>query len=90
MPTVLNASEARARFAEITNRVQYLGEEFIVEKQGKPVALITNPVKKVKNKRKSTNPGLEFLGRVANYHAKGGPKDLAKNHDKYLWENYRS
>ena len=41
MPILISTTEARTRFAEITNKVQYLGEEFIVEKQGKPVVLIT-------------------------------------------------
>jgi len=29
--------------------------------------------------------GTEFLGRLAKYNLRGGPKDLAKNHDKYTW-----
>lgn len=28
----------------------------------------------------------EFLRRLAAYKLKGGPKDLAKEHDKYTWE----
>lgn len=28
----------------------------------------------------------EFLGRLANYKLKGGPRNLAKHHDKYTWE----
>ena len=28
----------------------------------------------------------EFLRRLATYKLKGGPKDLAKEHDKYTWE----
>ena len=39
-------------------------------------------------KRQAPNPGLEFLEKLTKYHAKGGPKDLAKNLDKYLWDNY--
>ena len=35
------------------------------------------------------NTGTEFLGKLIEigkkYHLKG-PKDLAKNHDKYIWE----
>ena len=38
----VSAREARARFAEITDRVRYTGEPVIVEKQGRPfVALVT-------------------------------------------------
>ena len=37
----ISAKEARARFAEITDRVRYTGEPVVVEKQGRPfVALV--------------------------------------------------
>jgi prevent-host-death family protein len=37
----ISARDARARFAEVTDRVKYTGEPVIVEKQGRPfVALI--------------------------------------------------
>lgn len=37
----VSARDARARFAELTDRVKYTGEPVIVEKQGRPfVALI--------------------------------------------------
>ena len=90
MAQTLSATQAREKFAEIINRVLYGGEEFIVEKQGKPAVLITktkNIKKKVKPKR---DPGTIFLGKIAKYKAKGLPKDLAKNLDKYVWAQYRS
>ena len=38
----VSAREARAQFAEITDRVRYTGEPVIVEKQGRPfVALVS-------------------------------------------------
>jgi prevent-host-death family protein len=38
----VSAREARARFAELTDRVRYTGESVIVEKQGQPfVALVS-------------------------------------------------
>lgn len=38
----VSAREARARFAELTDRVRYTGEPVIVEKQGQPfVAVVT-------------------------------------------------
>jgi len=38
----VSAREARARFAELTDRVRYTGEPVIVEKQGRPfVALVS-------------------------------------------------
>ena len=38
----ISAREARARFAEITDRVRYTGEPVIVEKQGRPfIALVS-------------------------------------------------
>jgi prevent-host-death family protein len=42
MPNRVSAREARARFAELTDRVRYTGEPVIVEKQGRPfVALVS-------------------------------------------------
>lgn len=80
MPTIIDASKARQAFSEIINKVLYAGEEFIVQRQGKPVALITG-VKKKKKAAKSYN----FLKKIAGYKLKGAPPDLAKNHDKYTW-----
>lgn len=34
----MSAYEARVHFGELLNRVHYQGEEFIIEKMGKPVA----------------------------------------------------
>ena len=42
MPRRVSAREARAHFAELTDRVRYTGEPVIVEKQGQPfVALVS-------------------------------------------------
>jgi hypothetical protein len=30
--------------------------------------------------------GTQFLLKLAGYKLKGGPKDLAKHHDRYTWE----
>ena len=45
--------------------------------------LIKAGIKGVKTKAKS---GPDFLLRLAEYQLAGGPKDLAKHHDKYTWE----
>lgn len=39
--------------------------------------------RRVEAKRKT---GIDFLKKLANYGFKGGPRNLAKNHDKYTWE----
>ena len=38
----VSAREARARFAEITDRVRYTGEPVVVEKQGKPFVAVVS------------------------------------------------
>lgn len=38
----ISAREARARFAELTDRVRYSGESVIVEKQGKPFVAVVS------------------------------------------------
>ncbi|GEM_PF-1892887 len=40
MPTKIRAADARNNFAEIIGRAHFGGETFVVEKQGKPVAVI--------------------------------------------------
>lgn len=85
MPQLISATDAKNKFSEIVNKVVYNGEEFIVQKQGKPVVLITNfTTKKTAKTKKFT--GNDFLGKLAKMKAKGLPADLGKNHDKYAWE----
>lgn len=84
----MSATQARTHFAEIIDRVQYLGEQYVIEKQGKPAALITkiesgNKKRKTQVKKMTTN---EFLLKLTQYNLKGGPKNLAQEHDKYTWE----
>lgn len=40
--------------------------------------------KSQQTKKKLT--GIEFLEKLSKYNLKNAPKDLAKNHDKYLWQ----
>lgn len=51
MPKTISATDARANFAEIIDRVLYSGDEYIVQKLGKPAAIITS-IKTDKKKRK--------------------------------------
>lgn len=85
MPQIITATQAKNRFSEIVNRVIYQGEEFLVQKQGKPVILITRAIKKSasESKKFTTN---DFLARLAHIKAKGLPKNLAKDHDAYAWD----
>ncbi len=85
MSQIISATQAKNQFAEIVNRVIYQGEEFIVQKQGKPAILITKATKNenTKSKKFTTN---DFLAKLANIKAEGLPADLAKNHDKYAWK----
>lgn len=82
MRQTITATQARDRFADLLNLVAYRGEEFIVERQGKPAALITRltdaPVKKAYT-------GTDLLTDLTHFTFKG-PKNLAKNLDAYVWE----
>jgi len=44
---------------------------------------LNKPQKKLKAKK---DPGMEFLIKISKLGFKGGPSDLARNHDKYTWE----
>lgn len=85
----ITATEARDRFAEIINRVLYAGEEFVVQRQGKPAALIThiNQAQKKRLAKKKTTMN-DFFKKLSRYRATGKVRNLAQNHDKYLWEKY--
>lgn len=43
-------------------------------------------LKKGKGIKAVKDPGVEFLVKISKFQMKGGPRDLAKNHDKYTWE----
>ena len=85
MANLVTATRVKNQFSEIINRVIYRGEEFIVQKQGKPVVLITKVIKpNTASPKKFTNN--DFLAKLAQMKAEGLPKDLGKNHDKYAWD----
>lgn len=46
MKNVISATEARNNFFEMLNAVIYKGEEFIVEKDGKPAVKVSSAVSK--------------------------------------------
>jgi prevent-host-death family protein len=85
MSQIISATQAKNQFAEIVNRVVYQGEEFIVQKQGKPAILITKATKNQGNppKKFTTN---DYLMKLARLNAKDLPPDLGKDHDKYAWD----
>ncbi len=43
MTTTISVSEAREKFAELTNRVQYGNERIDIQKHGKTVAVMITP-----------------------------------------------
>ncbi len=81
--TVITATQARDQFADLLNRVRYRGEEFVVQKQGKPAALISGPPRVLPTTTHYT--GTDFLMEIAKLGFRG-PKDFAKNLDAYAWE----
>ncbi|MDP3994267.1 MAG: hypothetical protein Q8P91_00355 [bacterium] len=83
MPQLIDVTKARESLADIVNRVYYNGEEFIIRRQGVPVVVVSKFVAKDKTKAKKQK---SFLEKLASYGLKGGPSDLAENHDKYAWE----
>ena len=57
----VSAREARARFAELTDRVRYTGEPVIVEKQGQPfVAVVSLQDFDVLERLRSEKAGKDF------------------------------
>lgn len=46
-------------------------------------SFVKTGVKKAAIKKRDAT---KFLLDLASYHLKGGPKDLARHHDRYVWE----
>ena len=84
MTQLISATQARNRFADIVDRVIYAGEEFIVQKQGKPAVKI-GPIDKKNKQNVKIDSGIKFLLKLTKIEAKDLPKDLSQNHDKYAW-----
>lgn len=61
MINTISATQVRNKFSEIISRVQYSGEEFVVEKQGNPVARIT-AIPKMTNKKIAYKPPVYHMG----------------------------
>lgn len=41
MPTTISASDARNNFSDLLSRVLYQHEEFVIERKGKPIAILS-------------------------------------------------
>lgn len=65
MNQTINATQVRNQFTEIINRILYKGEEFIVEKKGKPVAKIIAIQEEIKEK-KEFKPPIYNMGGAKN------------------------
>lgn len=72
----VSAREARARFAEITDRVRYSGESVIVEKQGKPFVAVVSIEDFALLERLRRDEGITEFSRLAERAARegGGPE----------------
>lgn len=85
MPLLITATQAKNQFSDIVNRVMYQGEEFLVQKQGKPAILITKPPKVIRAKTHKKFTMNDFLLKLPTY-GFTGPKNLSKNLDTYAWD----
>lgn len=75
MVTSITATQVRNEFADIINRAVYNDEEFIVEKQGKPVVKIIRVSDSVLDRRATTFQPPVF--------AMGGTKKIITRNDIY-------
>jgi len=75
MTTNITATQVRNEFADIINRAVYNNEEFIVEKQGKPVVKITGY--QIKTKKKKTQKFAPPM------YDMGGSKTMYTREDMY-------
>jgi PHD/YefM family antitoxin component YafN of YafNO toxin-antitoxin module len=86
--TTVTATYAKNKFSEILNKVSYSGERFLIQRQGKVVAILTSP-EDCKTKGDSEIEYKNVLQKLASYrvHDSNIPKDLSVNMDKYLWDD---
>lgn len=58
MTKTISATAARANFAEVIDRVLYSGDEYIIQKQGKPAAVIA-PIKITQTKKQKNKIAIK-------------------------------
>lgn len=81
MKNTLSATEARNNFFEILNAVMYKGEEFVVEKDGKPAAKVSPlPI------RKSSAEIKQILADVRKVFAKSAKRKYWSVIDTPAWK----
>jgi prevent-host-death family protein len=71
MPTRVRAAEARNNFADIIGRAHFAGEAFVIEKQGKPYAVVIgiDEYRRLQECSNGAEPALE----TGPEQAEGGP-----------------
>ena len=64
MPQVINASHAKQNFSSILNNAYYKGEEYILQRHGKPVIIIS-PITGTLPANSSASEAVKNLGKVS-------------------------
>ncbi len=72
----VSIAEAKARFSELVNRVVYGGEQIVITRRGRPVAVLTAPSKKglhnVKGWLQESDPFFGEIQKIENKrHSRG-------------------
>lgn len=86
LPKIITAKEARDNFADLLGMVYYGKESVIVEKQGRPFAVVVNPDQYERFKQIAKERFFEIVDKVQAKNKNGSPKKVLKNVTKVVEE----
>lgn len=78
-PKIITAKEARDNFADLLGMVYYGKESVIVEKQGRPFAVVVNPDQYERFKQIAKERFFEIVDKVQAKNKNVSPKKVLKN-----------
>ena len=97
MIKTVSAMEARNRLGSLMNAVSLTGDDFVIERAGKAMAVIISVEKfnqlintdtaiySASTKKTQKKKKLKFL-HTGLWNGSGNETDIAENHDKYLYD----
>lgn len=77
--TRMTAEEARDRFGEVLNRAYYQREPIIVERQGKPVAVVVSPADFERYQQLARDRFFQVVDRVQDRNAAHDPDEVLRD-----------
>jgi prevent-host-death family protein len=82
----MSVREARANFSDLTNSVYYTKEPVIVEKNGRPVAVVINPEEYERWQQGQRERFMELVREIQDLNAGADPEEVQRDIDEAVEE----